>query len=103
MPPEGRRNEGLQAAFTSIFPIVSHSQNARLEFVSYSLGEPPFDVKECQQRGLTYASPDRKSTRLNSSHLVISYAVFCLKKKKKQIEHIINTLNTHIKFDRLHI
>src|ERR671935_125490 len=59
MPPEGRKNEGLQAAFTSIFPIVSHSQNARLEFVSYSLGEPPFDVKECQQRGLTYASPLR--------------------------------------------
>jgi len=64
MPPEGRRNEGLQAAFTSIFPIVSHSGNARLEFVSYSLGEPPFDVKECQQRGLTYASPLRAKVRL---------------------------------------
>jgi DNA-directed RNA polymerase subunit beta len=64
MPPEGRKNEGLQAAFTSIFPIVSHSQNARLEFVSYSLGEPPFDVKECQQRGLTYASPLRAKVRL---------------------------------------
>src|ERR1043165_829920 len=62
--PEGRRNEGLQAAFTSIFPIVSHSGNARLEFVSYSLGEPPFDVKECQQRGLTYASPLRAKVRL---------------------------------------
>jgi DNA-directed RNA polymerase subunit beta len=64
MPPEGRRNEGLQAAFTSIFPIVSHSGNAKLEFVSYSLGEPPFDVKECQQRGLTYASPLRAKVRL---------------------------------------
>src|SRR5438045_6763867 len=64
MPPEGRRNEGLQAAFTSIFPIVSHSQNARLEFVSYSLGEPPFDVNECQQRGSTYASPLRAKVRL---------------------------------------
>ena len=64
MSPEGRKNEGLQAAFTSIFPIVSHSQNARLEFVSYSLGEPPFDVKECQQRGLTYASPLRAKVRL---------------------------------------
>src|SRR3954449_3950728 len=64
MPPEGRRNEGLQAAFTSIFPIVSHSQNARLEFVSYVLGDPPFDVKECQQRGLTYASPLRAKVRL---------------------------------------
>src|ERR671919_160389 len=62
--PESRKNEGLQAAFTSIFPIVSHSGNARLEFVSYSLGEPPFDVKECQQRGLTYASPLRAKVRL---------------------------------------
>src|SRR5687767_2976712 len=62
--PESRKNEGLQAAFTSIFPIVSHSGNARLEFVSYFLGEPPFDVKECQQRGLTYASPLRAKVRL---------------------------------------
>jgi DNA-directed RNA polymerase subunit beta len=62
--PESRRNEGLQAAFTSIFPITSHSGNARLEFVSYQLGEPPFDVKECQQRGLTYASPLRAKVRL---------------------------------------
>jgi len=62
--PEGRKNEGLQAAFTSIFPISSHSGNARLEFVSYQLGEPPFDVKECQQRGLTYASPLRAKVRL---------------------------------------
>ena len=61
---EPRANEGLQAAFTSIFPIASHSGNARLEFVSYSLGEPPFDVKECQQRGLTYASPLRAKVRL---------------------------------------
>src|SRR5688500_7114379 len=60
--PEGRRNEGLQAAFSSIFPIVSHSGNARLEFVSYFLGEPPFDVKECQQRGLTYAMRSEEHT-----------------------------------------
>src|SRR5215467_14090295 len=59
-----RKNEGLQAAFTSIFPISSHSGNARLEFVSYQLGEPPFDVKECQQRGLTFASPLRAKVRL---------------------------------------
>ena len=64
MPPEKRKNEGLQAAFTSIFPIESHSKNARLEFVSYALGEPPFDVKECQQRGLTFASPLRAKVRL---------------------------------------
>src|SRR5574338_457802 len=64
MSPEGRRNEGLQAAFTSIFPIVSHSKNARLDFISYSLGVPAFDVKECQQRGLTYAAPLRAKVRL---------------------------------------
>jgi len=64
VPGDSRRNEGLQAAFTSIFPISSHSGNARLEFVSYALGEPPFDVKECQQRGLTFASPLRAKVRL---------------------------------------
>ena len=64
VPPAQRKNEGLQAAFTSIFPIVSHSGNARLEFVSYALAEPAFDVKECQQRGLTFASALRAKVRL---------------------------------------
>ncbi len=64
VPPERRNVAGLQAAFASIFPIVSHSGNARLEFVSYALGEPTFDVKECQQRGLTYASSLRARVRL---------------------------------------
>jgi len=63
-PPESRRNQGLQAAFTSIFPISSHSGNARLEYVQYMLGEPAFDVTECQQRGLTFASPLRARVRL---------------------------------------
>ena len=62
--PEGRKNQGLQAAFQSIYPIVSHSGNARLDFVSYQLGIPPFDVKECQQRGLTFAAPLRAKVRL---------------------------------------
>src|SRR5450759_3717379 len=60
----GRRDMGLQAAFTSVFPIASHSGNARLDFVSYALSQPPFDVVECQQRGLTYASPLRAKVRL---------------------------------------
>ncbi len=64
VPPAQRKNQGLQAAFTSIFPIVSHSGNARLEFVSYALAEPAFDVKECQQRGLTFASALRAKVRL---------------------------------------
>src|SRR5690348_4023120 len=62
--PDTRREMGLQSAFKSVFPISSHSGNARLEFVSYSLGEPPFDVVECQQRGLTFASPLRAKVRL---------------------------------------
>ena len=62
--PESRKNQGLQAAFTSIFPIQSHSGNARLDFVSFALSTPPFDVKECQQRGLTYAAPLRAKVRL---------------------------------------
>jgi DNA-directed RNA polymerase subunit beta len=63
-PADARKNEGLQAAFTSIFPISSHSGNARLEFVSYSLLPPAFDVVECQQRGLTYCSALRAKVRL---------------------------------------
>ena len=64
VPPAKRKSQGLQAAFSSIFPIVSHSGNARLEFVSFALAEPAFDVKECQQRGLTFASALRAKVRL---------------------------------------
>ncbi len=63
-PREERLNEGLQAAFTSIFPISSHNGFARLEYVSYVMHEPAFDIKECQQRGLTYCSPLRAKVRL---------------------------------------
>ena len=61
---EERDNRGLHAAFQSVFPIVSYSVNAALEYVSYRLGEPVFDVKECQMRGLTYAAPIRVMVRL---------------------------------------
>ncbi|MCH7830565.1 MAG: DNA-directed RNA polymerase subunit beta [Proteobacteria bacterium] len=61
---EERENKGLQAAFLSVFPIVSYSGNAALEYVSYRLGKPVFDVKECQVRGLTYAAPIRVLVRL---------------------------------------
>ena len=64
VPSAQRRSQGLEAAFSSIFPISSHSGSARLEFVEYKLGEPAFDVKECQQRGLTFASPLRAKVRL---------------------------------------
>lgn len=64
VPASQRVDQGLQLAFKSIFPIESHSKNAHLDFISYVLGVPPFDVKECQQRGLTYASPLRARVRL---------------------------------------
>ena len=60
----GRKSQGLEAAFQTVFPISSHSGNASLEYVSYQLGTPPFDVLECQQRGMTYASPLRARVRL---------------------------------------
>ncbi|HUM94985.1 MAG TPA: DNA-directed RNA polymerase subunit beta [Candidatus Competibacter sp.] len=63
-PPGERRDIGLHAAFHSVFPIVSYSGSARLEYVSYRLGEPVFDVRECQLRGLTYAAPLRVRLRL---------------------------------------
>ena len=62
--PEDRKNIGLQAAFTSIFPITSHNGYARLKFLSYSLEQPEFDVAECQLRGLTYASALRARIQL---------------------------------------
>ncbi|MGB8327125.1 MAG: DNA-directed RNA polymerase subunit beta [Steroidobacteraceae bacterium] len=61
---EKREDFGLHAAFKSVFPISSYSGNATLEYVSYRLGEPVFDVKECQLRGLTYAAPLRVKVRL---------------------------------------
>src|SRR6201991_1844602 len=64
VPATQRKPEGLQAAFTSVFPIVSHNGFARLEFVSYMLSPPAFNIKECQQRGLTYCSALRAKVRL---------------------------------------
>ena len=57
-------DEGLQAAFTSIFPILSNNGYAELDFVHYVLGEPLFDIPECQLRGITYAAPLRARIRL---------------------------------------
>jgi len=62
--PEQREDKGLHAAFKSVFPIERYSGNAALEYVSYQLGTPVFDVKECKLRGLTYASSLRVKVRL---------------------------------------
>ena len=62
--PGERGNTGLESAFTSVFPISSYSGSAALEYVSYVLGTPTFDVKECQLRGVTYSAPLRVTVRL---------------------------------------
>jgi DNA-directed RNA polymerase subunit beta len=62
--PEKRENSGLHAAFKSVFPIESYSGSAVLDYVSYRLGTPVFDVKECQMRGATYATSLRVTLRL---------------------------------------
>jgi len=64
MDPEKREDMGLHAALKSVFPIVSYSGNALLEYVSYRLGTPTFDVRECQLRGMTYSAPLRVKVRL---------------------------------------
>lgn len=61
---EDRLESGLHAAFRSVFPIVSYSGNAALEYVGYRLGKAVFDVKECQSRSVTYAVPLRVKVRL---------------------------------------
>jgi len=61
---EKRRDVGLNAAFKTVFPIVSYSGNAALEYVSYKLGKPIFDVQECKLRGQTYAAPMRVKVAL---------------------------------------
>ena len=63
--PLAERGElGLHGAFKSVFPMVSFSGSAALEYVDYRLGKPVFDVKECQLRGVTYAAPLRVRVRL---------------------------------------
>lgn len=61
---EDRQTSGLNGAFGTIFPIVSYSGNVELQYVSYRLEEPSFDVKECQLRGVTYSAPLKVLLRL---------------------------------------
>ena len=64
LPPSERMDIGLQAAFKSVFPIVSYSGNAALNYVEYKLGKPMFDVSESKLRGVTYAVPLRVKVQL---------------------------------------
>jgi len=62
--PMERQGLGLQEVFKSVFPIKDFNETASLEFVSYSLGEPKYDVEECHQRGMTYAAPLKVTVQL---------------------------------------
>ncbi len=62
--PDERQDIGLHGALSSVFPIVSYSGNVELQYVSYRLGKPMFNERECRIRGLTFASPLRVLVRL---------------------------------------
>ena len=64
VPPEDRHNVGLQAVFRSVFPIKDFSGKAELQFVSYELEPPKYDVDECRERGMTYNAPLKVTVRL---------------------------------------
>jgi len=61
---EERGDVGLQGVFKSVFPIKDFNENASLEFVSYELGTPKYDVDECHQRGMTFAAPIKVKIQL---------------------------------------
>jgi len=61
---EDRTNDGLQGVFKSVFPISDFAETASLEYVSYELEKPKYDIDECQQRDMTYAAPLRVTLRL---------------------------------------
>src|SRR5467141_2657292 len=62
--PDNRADTGLQGVFKSVFPIKDFNETASLEFVSYTLGEPKYDVDECHQRGMTFAAPLKVTIQL---------------------------------------
>ena len=67
VPPQQRKPEGLQAAFISAFPIVSHNGFVEMKFLEYNIAKPAFDERECQQRGLTFASAVRALSLIHIS------------------------------------
>ncbi|PKN76370.1 MAG: hypothetical protein CVU51_17640, partial [Deltaproteobacteria bacterium HGW-Deltaproteobacteria-1] len=64
VPLAKRRNIGLQGAFKSVFPISDFSGKCSLEFVSYKIGDVRYDMRECIQKGMTYAAPLKIVVRL---------------------------------------
>ena len=64
LAPDSRKNQGLEDVFHSLFPIKSVSGNAALEYVSYELGKPAYNVQECLVQGLSYSAPLRIKVKL---------------------------------------
>ena len=63
-PPMKRKPEGLQSAFLSAFPIVSHNGFVEMKFIEFNMAKPAFDTRECQVRGLTYAAAVRAKLQM---------------------------------------
>jgi DNA-directed RNA polymerase subunit beta len=64
VPPEKRRDIGLQAVYKSIFPITDYNGRATLEFVSYAIGQPKWSEEECHERGMNFAAPIKVTVQL---------------------------------------
>ena len=64
IPPEKRKEIGLQAVFKGIFPIADYNGRASLEFLSYAIGDPKWSEEECRERGMTYAAPIKVTVQL---------------------------------------
>jgi DNA-directed RNA polymerase subunit beta len=62
--PEKRADAGLQGVYKSVFPIKNYNETSSLEFISYTLGSPKYDIQECRQKELTYAAPLKVLLRL---------------------------------------
>jgi DNA-directed RNA polymerase subunit beta len=65
VPMDGREETGLQAAFRSVFPIMDYNETASLELLGYIVGEPKFSIRDCLQKGITYAAPLKIRVKLN--------------------------------------
>ncbi len=78
--PLKRKNFGLQCVFNEIFPITSNKEHIKLEFISYTLGEPKYPVAECKERAMTYGAPLKFTVRM------LVYDIEAAKGKVKEIK-----------------
>ena len=66
IPPSKRENKGLQAVFTTNFPIFDNKENYRLDFLKYYMEKPRYSIPECLERGLTFSAPLKAKLRLSA-------------------------------------